>query len=289
MGVSQAMAVCPEAVRQAFFRINEPERAQELRLRLGQTAAVTTDRGEIALTGVRVNGELLSAVLANATGQAVYAAQDMLRAGFLTLPGGHRLGICGRGIYKDGGLWTVREISSLNLRFARAVTGCANQAADHLWQHPASTLIVGPPCAGKTTLLRDLIRQMSDRFGWRVCVADERLELAACLDGMPQFDLGRRTDVLSGVRKAEAIEMLLRTMNPQWIAVDEITAVEDAQTLLRGSYCGVRFLATAHAYSPSELRQRPLYRQLTESGLFENLVTIRSDRTVHTERWRQID
>ena len=129
-------------------------------------------------------------------------------------------------------------------------------------------LLCGAPGSGKTTLLRDLIRQLSDRFGWRICVVDERLELAACASGVPQFRLGAHTDVLSGAPKAAGIELLLRTMNPEWIAVDEITAEADIAAIRRASYCGVRFLATAHAADRRELESRPLYRALLQDGFF---------------------
>ena len=133
---------------------------------------------------------------------------------------------------------------------------------------------------GKTTLLRDLIRQLSDRFGWRICVVDERLELAACASGVPQFRLGARTDVLSGAPKAAGIELLLRTMNPEWIAVDEITAEAD----IAAEGCGVRFLATAHAADRRELESRPLYRALLQDGFFRMAAFLLPDRSVRIER-----
>ena len=175
-------------------------------------------------------------------------------------------------------------ISSLNLRVARQLFGVAESAFGFLWTHPCSTLIIGPPGRGKTTLLRDLIRLLSDRCGFRICVADERMELAACLDGEAQFDLGKHSDVLSGVKKTEAIELLLRAMNPQWIALDEITALEDVRAMIQASYCGVRFLATAHASCLEELHSRMIYRELLSAGVFENLIVILPNRSLKTER-----
>ena len=167
---------------------------------------------------------------------------------------------------------------------ARQPDGVADRLRDALWARPQSVLLCGAPGSGKTTLLRDLIRQLSDRFGWRICVVDERLELAACASGVPQFRLGARTDVLSGAPKAAGIELLLRTMNPEWIAVDEITAEADIAAIRRASYCGVRFLATAHAADRRELESRPLYRALLEDGFFRMAAFLLPDRSVRIER-----
>ena len=117
-----------------------------------------------------------------------------------------------------------------------------------------------------------------------MCVVDERQELAACLEGVPQFDLGENTDVLSAVPKELGITLLLRSMNPQWIALDEITAAEDVQAIVRASYCGVRFLATAHAASRQELFSRPVYRSLMEQGVFRNLISVSPNHSVRIER-----
>ncbi len=234
-----------------------------------------------------VEKNCLESILGRASGQAVYSVQEMLKHCFLTLPGGHRLGICGTAVYRNGEIFTVKEISSMNLRIAKQFFGIADRCADYLWTRPFSALIIGPPGGGKTTLLRDLIRQLSNRFAWRICVADERMELAACHNGLPQFDLGVHTDILSGTRKAESVEILTRTMNPQWIALDEITSEEDVQAVLRASYCGVRFLATAHALSRGELMVRPVYRELLQSKVFQNLFVLRPDRQVTAERMEQ--
>lgn len=288
--IRQALASCPPELQRAVEALPEASqrRMEELRLRIGREAAVTVGEREAPLA-VTVKPEWVEAILSGATGHAVYSAQEMLKNGFVTLRGGHRLGICGTAVYQNGTLSTMKDISSLNLRIARELKGIGNRAADWLWTRPRSTLIIGPPGRGKTTLLRDLIFQLSQRFSHRVCVADERMELAAVVEGIPQFDLGPRTDVLSGVKKAQAVEMLLRTMNPQWIALDEITSEEDVNVMVRASYCGVRFLATAHAETPAELRQRPVYRSMVEAGVFENLIVILPDRTLQLERMISLD
>lgn len=286
--IQQAISVCPDDVHRAVSALTPAQinAIEELRFRIGQPLTALIFQKEQALACGKTERRHLEWVLGKATGQAMYSSQETLKNGFVTLPGGHRLGICGRGVYRDGEIYTLRDISSLNLRIARQILGVADEAFSFLWTHPASSLIIGPPGRGKTTLLRDLIRQLSDRCGYRICVADERMELAACLNGEAQFQLGKHSDVLSGVKKHEAIELLLRSMNPQWIALDEITAIEDVKAMMQASYCGVKFLATAHASSFDELYRRQIYRELMQSGIFENLILILPDRTLKPERRR---
>lgn len=282
---AQALRICPDAVSRKIFAVPKAdlEKLEEIRFRSGQTISLFLNGREREVPGLPAEPQMLRDILDRAAEFSVYSSQEMLKCGFLPLRGGHRLGICGRGVYKDGRLFSIREISSLNLRIAREIRGAADSAVSYLWTHPESTLILGAPGRGKTTLLRDLIRQLSDRFLWRIGVSDERFEIAACMEGVPQYQVGGHTDVLSGVHKAEAIDILLRTMSPQWIALDEITAEDDVKEICRASYCGVKFLATAHAAGPAELLTRPVYRELLHTGVFKNLIVIGRDRTLQME------
>ena len=191
----------------------------------------------------------------------------------VTAPGGHRIGLCGEVVCKDGIVTGIREISSLCIRVARDFPGIAKRAADA----PGSILILGAPGWGKTTLLRDLIRQIGEKQC--VSVVDERGEL------FPEgLERGKKTDVLTGCPKSPGIDMVLRTMGPDCIAVDEITAEADARALLRAVNCGVRLLATAHGTSAADLRRRSVYRPLAESGVFQTLLILRQDKSFRAER-----
>ncbi len=277
--VKQATEICPPELRQAILRRPAAAQTEEVRLRIGQRPTALACGREEALPVERVTASLLEELLSRAVRHAVYAAEETLKNGFVTLDGGHRLGICGTGVYRAGELTGLRELSSLNLRVARQIDGIAGRIADGLWTSRASVLLVGAPGSGKTTLLRDLVCQLSDRFSWRIGLVDERMELAACRGGCPQLAVGAHTDVLSGVHKPEAMELLLRTMAPQWIAVDEISAQADAEAVVRAAYCGVRLLATAHADSFEELQSRPVYRGLLAQGVFSRFVLLRPDRS----------
>ncbi len=283
--VKQAVTICPQRIRQALSRLppSQLSRIEELRLRCGQKPTYLINGREQSFADFSVRTSDFDEIIDRASENSAYAVQDMLKNGYLTIFGGHRIGICGRGVYKDGMLTSVRDLSSLSIRVARQISGVSDSVISFLWTHPCATLILGPPGRGKTTLLRDLIRQLSDRFQWRIGVVDERMELASCVGGVSQFFLGAHTDILSGVYKAEGIELLMRAMNPQWIALDEITAQRDIEAITRASYCGVSFLATAHASSVHELHHRPLYRQLIASEVFRNFIVIDENRNLHTE------
>lgn len=252
----------------------------EIRLRAGQPPSCLLEGGEQTLALPPVTTRELEQLVSIASGFSAYAAADKLREGFLTLPGGHRVGVCGTAANRNREVAAQRDISSVCIRVARQVRAAPEGLVGWL---TASTVILGAPGWGKTTLLRDCVRLLSDS-GQRVSLADERNEVAAVYQGVPQLEVGRCTDVLTGCGKSEAMMQLLRTMDPQWIAADEITAQRDIDAMEQCSYCGVKLLATAHAASREELARRPLYRRLLDLGLFEKLLILDSRRNVHMER-----
>lgn len=251
------------------------ENVRELRLCVGQPMMVRTVEKELAIWP-RLNQAQLEQTLQCACRHSVYAYAETIRQGFVTVEGGHRLGICGFGVMENGQVKTLRTPSSLLIRIARDAPGCGKTLYPNV---RTSTILVGPPCSGKTTLLRDLVRQLSDEQYQRVGLADERGELSAMVDGVPQLTVGMRTDVLINLPKAQAVMMLLRTMNPQWIAMDEITDPEDLRTIVHCAYCGVKLLATAHGVSLEDMWRRPLLRTLLQEGVFDTVVELKLDRT----------
>ena len=220
-----------------------------------------------------IQGEDLNFVVNIASRYSPWAAQSVAQ-GYITAPGGHRIGLCGDAVVQNGCMTGIRTIRSLCIRIARDFPGIADKAAEF----QGSILLLGPPGSGKTTLLRDLIRQISGSE--TVAVVDERGEL------FPQgcFTWGKSMDVLTGCSKIQGIDTVLRTMGPETIAVDEITAGEDCEALLRAGWCGVRLLATAHAASVEDLKNRALYRPLLETRLFEHILVLRRDKSWREER-----
>lgn len=272
----------------------EREQIEEVRLRLGRPVSVTLAAEERFLPGTVTDRETLERVLERASRCSVHTVLEQLRNGFVSVQGGHRLGLCGTGVVEKGVLVNLRAVSSLSLRQAREVRGIAAGVLASLWEEGRlqNTLILAPPGRGKTTLLRDLVRAVSSGEGCpplRVGLADERGELAGVWDGQPMLDVGPRTDVMDGCPKDVGIMTLLRGMSPQALAVDEITRREDADALLQAVGCGTALLATAHAGSVADLTRREVYRRLLEQQVFERFVLVegagraRSYRVVRRE------
>ena len=277
----QAVLALPVRLRREALSLPREEqgRAEELRLRVGGPLAAVFPEGERPLGGPPVGVEELEQLLEIASRASVHAVLDQVRQGYLTLEGGHRIGLCGTAVCRAGEVQALRGLSSANLRVARQIPGAAAPVLDGLCPggRLTDTLILSPPGLGKTTLLRDLIRRVAQGGGCeplRVGLADERGEVAALWRGEPQFDVGRHTDVLDGCRKAEGLLVLLRGMNPQVLAADEITHPEDAAAMEEAAGCGVALLATAHAAGAEDLRRRPVYRALLERGVFQRAVVL---------------
>ena len=255
-------------------------RAEELRLRRGRPLTVTLPEGERSLGGGEVTGQDLERLVELVSRCSYHAVAHRMAAGYITAPGGFRVGLCGGAVMERGEIRTIHPISSANVRIARQVRGAARSILGRLCPggRLTDTLILAPPGMGKTTLLRDLFRAVSEGENCtpqRVALMDERGEVASLYNGCPQMDVGCCTDVLEGCPKGEGLLLLLRAMNPQVLAADEITAPADGAALARAAGCGVTLLATAHGSGREDLERRGLYRSLLEEGLFRRLVTIR--------------
>ncbi|MDO4750214.1 MAG: stage III sporulation protein AB [Eubacteriales bacterium] len=277
-GFENAAALLPTELRRALSSLDPAikNRAEEFRIRLGQRPTVLLDNGEHPLSGAcAVDAALLRAVFERVTGASLYTHAGELRQGFICVQGGIRVGVCGRAYTDDRGIRGFHSISSLAVRIPREIAGCAEAFVRDTASFP-STIIISPPGGGKTTLLRDMIRLLSNRR-MRVSLADERGEVAGVWNGEAQLDVGVCTDIMTGAPKAESAMLLLRAMNPQLLALDEITDPADVRACLQACNCGVRLLATAHARDEKDLLCRRLYLDLLENKAFDRAVIIRTE------------
>lgn len=268
------LSIMPHRIRNEVDRLGK-ESLEEVHLRINRQVELIIN-GFSHMLHTAATKEDIQFVVNTASRYSPWAAATV-SSGYITAPGGHRIGLCGDCVVQNGQVTAVRTATSLCIRVARDFQGIGHTAPKH-----GSILILGPPGAGKTTLLRDLIRCRSGNGGC-VCVVDERGEI---FPSGAVFEPGSCTDVLTGCSKALGVMMALRTMGPRCIAVDEITAQEDCNALVQACGCGVELLATAHAANLKDLYMRPIYRPLMEMGLFEQVIILNRDKSWHMERMK---
>ena len=254
------------------------EALQEIRLRTGQPLElVLTDRSVYLDDAVKTT-DLDFCI--NAASQYSPWAASSISSGYITAQGGHRIGICGQLVMIEGKIQSLSCITSLCIRVARDYPGIAQDTVGLV----GSILIIGSPGRGKTTLLRDMIRQKSNIACATVAVVDERRELFPVSSGNFVFSPGMHTDVLSGCGKSTGLEILIRTMNPRYVAVDEITAPEDCEAIIQSRGCGASILATAHASDLNDLMSRPVYKPILNAEIFSCIIVMQQNKSWKLER-----
>jgi stage III sporulation protein AA len=275
--MKEILEILPKGI-QAVLQSGHFDELEEIRIRV-QRPLECIVRGTPQFYRYTVTYEDAAYLLNKLSQFSLYTMEEELKRGYVTLRGGHRVGLAGKVITEKGAVKIIRDVTSFNIRIARQKLGIAEPLLPYLYEKRwLNTVIIGPPQTGKTTLLRDFVRVMSTGYhhipSSKVGIVDERSEIAGCVKGVPQYDLGTRIDVLDACPKAEGMMMLIRSMSPDILIVDEVGRAEDSESIMEAVNAGVQLFITAHGYEYNDLLKRPSLQQIVELGVFERYIEL---------------
>ncbi|KAB7669985.1 stage III sporulation protein AA [Bacillus sp. B1-b2] len=273
----------PKSIEEHILTIPPSKRngIEEIRVRIGRPLEVSIG-GQSVFFPFLITKEEGNLLLNKISQYSVYTMEEELKRGYITVSGGHRVGLAGRVVLENSQVKAIRDVGSFNIRIAKEQIGIANPFIPYLynnnnWLH---TMIIGAPQTGKTTLLRDIARVIStdneykNRTAVKVGIVDERSEIAGCMDGIPQMTFGPRIDVLDACPKAEGMMMMIRSMSPDVLVVDEIGRKEDEEAILEAVNAGIKLIMTTHGTSLEEVSKRPTLETIIKLGIFERFIEL---------------
>lgn len=275
------LKVLPEKISSEILNVGSNSQITEIRLRVNKRVIVITSNVEVFLSYIITLNDLLD-ILIKISKNSLYAIQNDINNGYVVIKGGHRIGICGEVVIQDGNIKNIKYINSMNIRVSRQLMGCADKVMDKIIENGIlmNTLIVSPPGCGKTTMLRDVIRQVSngvkrlDFYGKNIGLVDERGEIASVSEGIANLDVGIRTDIMSNCTKSLGIEMLTRSMGISVIATDEIGSINDIEAIKYASLSGVNLIFTMHGKNIEDIIRKTGMKELVDEGLFKRVVIL---------------
>ncbi|MDZ4991604.1 stage III sporulation protein AA [Clostridium perfringens] len=287
--MKEIFAVLPEKINSYLKDKSNLNKLQEVRVKVGKPLSIVLDNNETIFNYV-ITRDDVKAMIQKISNYSLYAFEEDIRQGYITIQGGHRVGLAGQCVIEDNSIKTIRNITSLNIRVCREVIGCSNSLMNHLVESNRvnNTLIISPPKCGKTTLLRDITRNISNGVsqiglkGKRTVVIDERSEIAACYNGIPQMNVGIRTDVYDNCIKSDGMMMAVRGLSPEVIICDEIGTYKDMEGLIMAYNSGVSIIATLHGRNIEELYRRPVFREIVENNIIDKVVILSAKKGVGT-------
>ncbi|WP_077326915.1 stage III sporulation protein AA [Virgibacillus siamensis] len=277
--MEEILQLFPESIRKMIDNqtLHRRHLLQEIRVRMFHPIELIFDGHAVWLDKTVPDRRDTMHILNRISEFSLYRMEDELREGYVTIEGGHRIGLAGKVNTVNGSVKAIQHIAFFNIRIAKQRIGCASKLMPYLHQKSYfNTLIAGPPQSGKTTLIRDVVRLISSGWGHtaaqKVGIVDERSEIAGSKKGVPQHDVGRRTDVMDACPKAEGMMMMIRSMSPEILAVDEIGSKADVNALMEAINTGVTIICTIHGKDLQELKQRPSLQVLFQANIFQRIV-----------------
>ncbi|MBU5590760.1 stage III sporulation protein AA [Clostridium sp. MSJ-4] len=289
MYTNEIMDILPKDILLNLAEFKDFKLVQEIRLRVSKPLIVQINQNEIIKPFI-VTKDHIKTILQRISNYSMYAFEEEIRQGYITIKGGHRIGISGDCVQDRDGIKTIRTISSLNIRICREVKGCGEFLIPYITKEGQvlNTIIISPPKCGKTTILRDISRQISDGDtrrgikGKKVVIIDERSEIAACYEGVPQLEVGIRTDVYDNCMKSDGIIMAIRSMAPEVLICDEIGSERDMESILLALNSGVNIITTIHGSGIEDMEKRLVFKNLLEAEVFRKAVVLSNRRGIGT-------
>nr|WP_207720476.1 stage III sporulation protein AA [Clostridium gasigenes] len=285
----EILKVLPLKISSEIRGYFQSDKIQEIRIKVGKPIILNSFKGERILK-YTVTAEDIKQILVKISNYSLYAYEEEIKQGYITIKGGHRIGIAGECVIVGGIIRTIKNISSLNIRICREVIGSSNEVMKYIAKNNRiyNTLIVAPPKCGKTTILRDIARNVSygmniiNLSGKKVSIIDERSEIAACFNGVPQMDVGVRTDVLDNCLKREGMLMAIRSLSPEVLICDEIGTKGDIEALLMAFNSGVNVVVTLHGFSIDDIYKRKVFKELLDNSILDRIVILSNKNGVGT-------